>query len=334
MADGEGAGGSDDPFEGWNFDEQFVADAARREESAEERVARLSRIEREHRAIVDERERERRRLRRQARRGRWKRHSGRLVVIGILLVVAVAFVNQIRNQGPGSSDVAAGAVVEGGQPPRSTEAQDEPIGEPEPHPASEAYEFMATQADSDEPVAYDPCRPLHVVVNARTQPPGGDVALAEALERVRRATGLQIVVDGPTDEVADNQRKAYQPDRYPDRWAPVLVEWTDPETNADVVGYIAGTGGSQSLAGPDGIVYVTGEVQLDGPQLAELLALPDGHAQARAIIIHELGHLLGLDHVADERQLMYPEGSAVTELAAGDLSGLARLGRGRCFPEL
>lgn len=52
-------------------------------------------------------------------------------------------------------------------------------------------------------------------------------------------------------------------------------------------------------------------------------------------MLHELGHLVGLDHVNDPTQLMYPETSGeMTDFAAGDLTGLAELGRGACFPDL
>ena len=46
-------------------------------------------------------------------------------------------------------------------------------------------------------------------------------------------------------------------------------------------------------------------------------------------------HAVGLAHVDDDRELMYPEARrTVTEFAAGDLTGLAALGRGPCVPEL
>ena len=52
------------------------------------------------------------------------------------------------------------------------------------------------------------------------------------------------------------------------------------------------------------------------------------------MITHELGHVLGLDHAPDPRQLMYAENIGVTALADGDRRGLAILGAGRCVPGL
>lgn len=51
---------------------------------------------------------------------------------------------------------------------------------------------------------------------------------------------------------------------------------------------------------------------------------------------HELGHLVGLDHVADPTQLMYSEGgpSQASDWGNGDLAGLNQLGSGGCFPDL
>jgi hypothetical protein len=48
------------------------------------------------------------------------------------------------------------------------------------------------------------------------------------------------------------------------------------------------------------------------------------------LVLHELGHVAGLDHVQDAGQLMYPSISAGAPdgYAAGDLNGLAQLGAG------
>ena len=96
-----------------------------------------------------------------------------------------------------------------------------------------------------------------------------------------------------------------------------------------------GLGGSQSVSDGKQSVYVTGAISLDGPELAEILTLPNGEADVRGIIEHELGHLVGLDHVNDRTQLMNPStDGSVTTYAAGDLTGLNQLGRGACFPKV
>ena len=46
-------------------------------------------------------------------------------------------------------------------------------------------------------------------------------------------------------------------------------------------------------------------------------------------MLHELGHAMGLNHVTDPRQLMYPVIMSRSRAAygPGDLAGLRRLGR-------
>jgi hypothetical protein len=44
------------------------------------------------------------------------------------------------------------------------------------------------------------------------------------------------------------------------------------------------------------------------------------------VILHELGHLMGLGHVKTVGELMNPSGGGVTDLGAGDREGLRELG--------
>ncbi len=70
---------------------------------------------------------------------------------------------------------------------------------------------------------------------------------------------------------------------------------------------------------------------LDGQDLAPELDRRGGRVQVRSVVLHEIGHLLGLDHVADPSQVMYEFSSPdVTAYQAGDLAGLEALGTGRC----
>jgi hypothetical protein len=50
------------------------------------------------------------------------------------------------------------------------------------------------------------------------------------------------------------------------------------------------------------------------------------------VILHDLGHLVGLDHVEDPTQLVHPVGSSdVTGAQAGDAAGLVLLGAVACL---
>lgn len=259
-----------------------------------------------------------------------------LLVVGSALVGALAVAGWGLQRGDVSLEVLGVQIARpDGWAPRSTDRSDEPLGSPEPvAEPSDAYAFLALQDDGTRPIAYDPCRALHVVVREAGAPPGGRAMVLDAFARLSRATGLQVVDDGATTEAPSDDRALHQPDRYGERWAPVLVAWSTPEEDPGLDGDVLGRAGSVGvgLAGGDA-VYVTGAVVLDGPQMTEMLHAPDGATTARAGILHELGHLVGLDHLDAPGQLMHPQllpGSV--DYAAGDLTGLAELGRGACVP--
>jgi hypothetical protein len=253
-------------------------------------------------------------------------------VVGALVVLAVIL--QLRSSG--SQSIGTARVD---APPPGFEEAAAPLGTPPPAPPEpdgvvRAHEFLNTSSRG-APVAFSPCRPIHYVVRPDNEPRGGDAMLASAFNRLSAATGLTLINDGATDEPVTPGHDAYQPDRYGDRWAPVLVAWaTDkevPEFETDIAGM---AGPDQFTLGDRATGYVSGVVLLDPEAIAEIRE-SDGKATARAVILHELGHLVGLAHTTRDDQLMYPKtGAEVTDYAAGDLAGLARLGAGPCQPTL
>ena len=115
----------------------------------------------------------------------------------------------------------------------------------------------------------------------------------------------------------------------------MLIAWSSPEEVPQLAGNVAGRGGSTAVSvSGRRAALVSGQVALDAPDLARIMLRPDGPAYVRAVILHELGHVVGLDHVDDPTQLMHAENSGLTGFAAGDLAGLALLGSGPCVPEL
>jgi hypothetical protein len=257
-------------------------------------------------------------------------------ILSVLLVMGLSL-GAAHLAGPRSAtDAAPQTSRTGSFPTPGIEASPDPLGTPLPAPATGGvHEFVALQADGVTPVSYDPCRPVHYVIRPDNAPEGGEEIVRDAVARISAITGLQFVYDGPTDEVPADARALYQPERYGDRWAPVLVSWQteaeNPAFGTDTVGE-AGSAAVTITGAPK--VYVSGMVDLDAEAFAGFVAEPDGVRVARAIVLHELGHLVGLAHVPDPGQLMYPETRDAVDFGAGDLTGLTRLGAGECVPQL
>jgi matrixin len=203
------------------------------------------------------------------------------------------------------------------------------------------YRFIDT-TPSGRPVTYSSCTPIHYVVNTTGMPREVVPLVGEAVQQVSEASGLRFVNDGGSTEQPVPDRPVYQPQRYGRGYAPVLIAWVDhappAETGAAAPppgGDVDGQGGSSSLTErgqPESRHFVTGQVSLFAPGLTRLLASRDGTVKVRAIILHELGHVLGLDHVDDRNELMAPTYTGLSGFGPGDRAGLRLLGDGPCWP--
>ncbi|MET0929956.1 MAG: matrixin family metalloprotease [Aeromicrobium sp.] len=248
-----------------------------------------------------------------------RRATTAVTVLGLLLVGV--FVSTLH-EGPSSSASAF--------PDRPDDARDAPNALRVPRTPSKEYAFVQMQDDGSGPVTYDPCVPIHLVVDSRTIVDGGMTLLEQALDEVRDTTGLMFTVDGLTDEAPPEEGTVTKDGGR--GWLPVRVSWSDPAASEKLAGDVAGYAGSATVPRDDHEWFVTGSVVLDGPQLTEILKGPHGWASARSVVMHELGHLVGLDHVDASGQLMQPEGNeTLTTWGDGDRAGLAALGRGECI---
>jgi hypothetical protein len=191
------------------------------------------------------------------------------------------------------------------------------------------FEFVMTQEkDRSRPVSYDPCRVIEYELNDQLAPPYTTELVHKAVATVSRATGLQFRYLGTTDRSPGYDDRPFRAAREP-----VLIAWTTPAVVPELEGRTAGLGGStprrHDLSGD--LEYVTGTVALDSPALHDVLGRPGGAAQVRAIVMHELAHLVGLDHVDDTNELMHRANAGRLDFGPGDREGLAELGSGRCY---
>jgi len=219
-------------------------------------------------------------------------------------------------------------------PPHSAGA-DQPLGSASGLLASsEQYKFLMTQRRSEAPVTFDPCRPIEYVVRSEGGPTNGLDVIQRAVADTSEATGLVFRYVGPTDESPAPPRSHYQPDRYGDKWAPVLIAWSGPTETDALAGNVTGVTFQKPTVADNRLYYVSGTIALD----ADDLAAAGGSVPPERVlptIRHELAHLVGLGHIQDPSQLMNPHGNRFLEtFNDGDLTGLQQLGQGKCSDNL
>lgn len=201
--------------------------------------------------------------------------------------------------------------------------------------------------ESGNPITWDPCMQISYVMNPEDMPSNGKELVQSAVDSVSKHTGLKFVYAGDSNEAPTFLRQPYQPSTYPSQrksWAPVLVSWLPDdefkeamekeELKGDVIGFagpdIAYTddySNRKEFLGPT--YFVSGKVTLNSSWFNSEQALSNPDA-ARAVIMHEFGHLVGLDHVTSQSQLMSGENNGQLDFGDGDLTGLAKLGSGSC----
>jgi hypothetical protein len=199
------------------------------------------------------------------------------------------------------------------------------MGASDPEDWEPTYAFLDTV--EGQPVTYTSCRLIQVAVYPAGGPPNAEQLVREAVVQVRAATGLDIVVTGAFGGHAPNWNFEAAP-LHPD--APISVSWQDRGAIAELTDRIAGLGGSRVITTQyGGQRRVAGTVALSSDYY-RLLTERGDHDEALAVLLHEFGHVFGLEHVDSPRELMQEDNNELTAFGPGDLEGLRLLGQGPC----
>lgn len=198
---------------------------------------------------------------------------------------------------------------------------------PEFTPGEGSFRFLLTQRGSGQPVGYDPCRPIEYAVNPDGGPADWEELVDTAVAHTGWATGLRFDDVGPTDDRPFNPLRSAP---FGGTAQPVVIGFADDEEIEGLAGDVAGLGGSVATRNDLGRDYlVTGSVALDTDVFDDESTGVE-RADLQAIVDHELGHVVGLDHVDDPAELMFASNVGLTDYGPGDLEGMARLGSIPC----
>jgi hypothetical protein len=180
-------------------------------------------------------------------------------------------------------------------------------------------------------VLHDPCIPIRWAISTDRMPAGADEVVRDAVAEIAARTGLVWEGGSYTGTPVDFEREPLVRDEEW-RWAPVVIGWSTEAKSPDLEGNTSGVGGPMVTRG----AYGTDEYLRSGTVLLDLDEFPVDfsneveRAKAKALVMHELGHVVGLDHVSDSSELMFPAATTTMEWGPGDLAGLAVAGAGRC----
>ena len=167
------------------------------------------------------------------------------------------------------------------------------------------------------PTRWNPCAPIHYLVNMGGYSDTFRPVIAEAVERLQAATGLLLIPVGDTDFMPTLASPSPPPSV-----AGELVIALGDQLQTDLV--------PGQVVGRAFITYFTSilraAVVIDMGDVGK--NPPWNGVGPGPVLMHELGHAVGLDHVMDGTQLMNSTASSSgpSTYGAGDLTGLRQLG--------
>lgn len=181
-------------------------------------------------------------------------------------------------------------------------------------PSAGASHYSVNRDWDGKVVRWAACNAIPYYLNMAGAPAGWRAVVARVVAKVSAGTGYAFAYRGTTTYLPKELQNA------------IVIAWSDARHTPELDGPTAGLGGQ---TWSDGLV-IAGGVWMDKTLLSWGGST---HTALRAkvieeIFLHEMGHVMGLQHVSDRRQVMYPTAFGdFLSYQAGDLNGLRAVGR-------
>lgn len=189
--------------------------------------------------------------------------------------------------------------------------------------AGTAYQLhlMRTPAGGTEVVRWDPCTTIDYRVDPAGGGPGALADVRAAVSRLAAASGLALHYAGTTSFVPSAGRTRLA-------GTGLVIAWSGTGAGSLLSGGQAGQGGWYASTSPTGHLRIVSGYAVLRTGAPVRPGFGAGTTRGR-LLMHELGHAVGLDHVADPSLVMdavVRPTSPVAVYGPGDVAGLRRVG--------
>jgi hypothetical protein len=189
---------------------------------------------------------------------------------------------------------------------------------PPSEPPTRGEFTLLTQPPGFGVIRWDPCRPIRYLVNSELASPEQIFYMNEGIAEIEQATGIDFEYVGQTTA-------GHELDVPSGQGADAVLAFSSRELSSQLNGNVG-------VGGPRVNFYGSGQARMQtGAVVVDTELMNRGNQQL--VWIHELGHMLNLDHVGDPAEVMAPVLAEQNDLGPGDREGLWTVGAAQgCLP--